>query len=43
MGRFLFTMMFTNDLGLPNRTVLIALELQKNGHEVAFCNHSHIL
>ncbi|MBW2145291.1 MAG: hypothetical protein JRG75_12970, partial [Deltaproteobacteria bacterium] len=39
MSRFLFTMMFTNDLGLPNRTVPIALELQKKGHEVAFCNH----
>jgi len=38
MSRFLFTMMFTNDLGLPNRTVPIAQELTKRGHEVAFCN-----
>ena len=38
MSRFLFTMMFTNDLGLPNRTIPIALELAKRGHDVAFCN-----
>lgn len=38
MSRFLFTALFSNDLGLPNRTVPIALELVKRGHEVAFCN-----
>ena len=38
MSRFLFTTLFSNDLGLPNRTVPIALELVKQGHEVAFCN-----
>ena len=39
MSRFLLTMMFTNDLGLPNRTIPIALELLKKGHDVAFCNN----
>lgn len=39
MSKFLFTMMFTNDLGLPNRTVPIAVELQNRGHEVAFCHN----
>lgn len=38
MARFLFTTLFSNDLGLPNRTTPIALELAKRGHEVAFCN-----
>lgn len=38
MSRFLFTALFSNDLGLPSRTVPIALELDKRGHEVAFCN-----
>jgi len=38
MGRFLFTTLFSNDLGLPNRTVPVALELVRRGHEVAFCN-----
>ena len=38
MARFLFTTLFSNDLGLPNRTVPIALEMAKRGHEVAFCN-----
>jgi UDP:flavonoid glycosyltransferase YjiC (YdhE family) len=38
MSRFLFTTLFSNDLGLPNRTVPIAFELVKRGHEVAFCN-----
>ncbi len=36
--KFLFTMMFTNDLGLPNRTLPVALELAGKGHEIAFCN-----
>lgn len=31
-------MMFTNDLGLPNRTIPIALNLQKEGHDMPFCN-----
>ena len=38
MSRFLFTTLFSNDLGLPSRTVPVALELVKRGHEVAFCN-----
>ena len=38
MARFLFTALFSNDLGLPNRTVPVALELAKRGHEIAFCN-----
>jgi len=38
MSRFLFTALFSNDLGLPSRTVPIALELVKRGHDVAFCN-----
>ena len=38
MSRFLFTALFSNDLGLPSRTLPIALELVKRGHEVAFCN-----
>jgi len=38
MARFLFTAMFSNDLGLPSRTVPIASKLAKRGHEVAFCN-----
>ncbi len=38
MARFLFTALLSNDLGLPNRTIPVALELAKRGHEVAFCN-----
>ena len=38
MSRFLFTTLFSNDLGLPSRTVPVAKELAKRGHEVAFCN-----
>ena len=38
MGRFLFTTLLTNDLGVPVRCLPIALELKKRGHEVAFCN-----
>jgi len=38
MSRFLFTTLFSDDLGLPTRTVPIARELAKRGHEVAFCN-----
>jgi UDP:flavonoid glycosyltransferase YjiC (YdhE family) len=36
--KFLFTTLFSNDLGLPNRVVPIALELARCGHDVAFCN-----
>jgi len=38
MKKFLFTTLFSNDLGLPSRTVPIAKELAKRGHEIAFCN-----
>ena len=38
MSRFLFTNMWTDDLGLPMRTVPIARELKRRGHDVAFCN-----
>jgi len=38
MGRFLFTTILMNDLGVPTRSLPIAQELQKRGHEVAFCN-----
>ena len=38
MGRFLFTTILLNDLGVPTRSMPIALELKKRGHEVAFCN-----
>lgn len=37
MKKFLFTTLFTNDLGLPTRTVPVARELAKRGHEIAFC------
>lgn len=40
MKKFLFTALFSNDLGLPTRTVPIAVELAKRGHEIAFCNPS---
>ena len=35
--RFLFTVLFSNDLGLVTRTVPIASELASLGHEIAFC------
>ncbi len=38
MGRFLFTTIFMNDLGVPSRSLPIALELKRRGHEMAFCN-----
>jgi UDP:flavonoid glycosyltransferase YjiC (YdhE family) len=38
MGRFLFTMLFSNDLGLPSLLVPIADELASRGHHVALCN-----
>ena len=38
VGRFLFTMLFGNDLGLASRMVPIALELGTRGHNVAVCN-----
>lgn len=36
--RVLFTTLFSNDLGLPTRTLPIAMEMAKCGHTVAFCN-----
>ena len=41
MARFLFTMLFTNDLGLPTRMVPIARELANRGHTVAVCNPAY--
>jgi UDP:flavonoid glycosyltransferase YjiC (YdhE family) len=38
MSRFLFTNLWSDDLGLPTRTVPIAVELAKKGHKVCFCN-----
>ena len=38
MTRFLFTNLWSDDLGLPMRTIPIALELKKLNHEVYFCN-----
>ena len=38
MGRFLFTTILANDLGVPSRSLPIALELERRGHRVAFCN-----
>lgn len=36
--RFLFTYLFSNDLGLPTSTLPIATALLRRGHEVAACN-----
>src|SRR4030042_4068234 len=41
MKRFLFTTLFSDDLGLLTRTIPIARELSKRGHEIAFCNPAH--
>jgi UDP:flavonoid glycosyltransferase YjiC (YdhE family) len=38
MSRFLFTNLWSDDLGLPMRTVPIARVLQEMGHDVFFCN-----
>lgn len=38
MSKFLFTNLWSDDLGLPTRTVPIAVELKNKGHEVCFCN-----
>jgi len=38
MKKLLFTTLPSNDLGLLARTVPVAKELSKRGHEVAFCN-----
>lgn len=38
MARFLFTMILTDDIGVPTRCLPIALELARRGHTVAFCN-----
>ncbi|MBV8356921.1 MAG: glycosyltransferase family 1 protein [Deltaproteobacteria bacterium] len=42
MARFLFTMLFTDDLGLAARLVPIAYELATRGHSVAVCNPAPI-
>jgi len=36
--RFLFTTQVSNDLGLLTRSLPIATELRKRGHQIAFCN-----
>ena len=38
MKKFLFTTLFTNDLGLLTRSLPIARELRDRGHQIAFCN-----
>lgn len=38
MKRFLFTTLVSNDLGLLTRSLPIARELQRRGHQVVFCN-----
>ena len=38
MARFLFTTILANDLGVPSRSLPIAIDLEKRGHKVAFCN-----
>jgi hypothetical protein len=38
MARFLFTMILSDDIGIPARCLPIALELKRRGHMVAFCN-----
>jgi UDP:flavonoid glycosyltransferase YjiC (YdhE family) len=38
MQRFLFTTLPSNDLGLLARSLPVASELTKRGHEVAFCS-----
>ncbi len=38
MARFLFTTILADDLGVPTRSMPIALELKRRGHDVAFCN-----
>lgn len=38
MKKFLFTTLFTNDLGLLTRSLPIARELRDRGHQIVFCN-----
>ena len=38
MSNFLFTNLWSDDLGLPTRTVPVAVELKNKGHAVCFCN-----
>jgi UDP:flavonoid glycosyltransferase YjiC (YdhE family) len=38
MKKFLFTTLFTDDLGLITRSLPIARELADRGHDVAYCN-----
>ena len=38
MSKFLFTVIPTNDFGVLTRSLPIARELKKRGHEVAFCH-----
>jgi len=38
MKKYLFTTLFTNDLGLLTRSLPIARELRDRGHQIAYCN-----
>lgn len=38
MRKFLFTTLFSDDLGLLTRTLPVAIELSRRGHKVTFCN-----
>jgi len=40
MTKFLFTTLPTNDLGLLTRSLPVADELARRGHEIAFCSPS---
>jgi UDP:flavonoid glycosyltransferase YjiC (YdhE family) len=39
--RYLFTTLFSNDLGCPVATLPVAAELARRGHDVAFCSPRH--
>ena len=41
MKRYLFTTLFSDDLGLLTRTLPIARVLANRGHAIAFCNPAH--
>ena len=38
MAKFLFTTLPTNDLGLLARSLPVALELSRAGHDIVFCS-----
>ncbi|RJR55308.1 MAG: glycosyltransferase [Desulfobacteraceae bacterium] len=41
MGRFLFTTLPSNDLGLLAQSLPIAAELRSRGHDITFCSPGH--